>query len=155
MTAWKLGVVAVAAAAFFWGGYRYAAALYQADIDQLKAEHAVALAEQEKENRANERKQTEALTAAWEEVEKRKAELVESHADSASLRIELERVRLEANRYRARLSATGANAGKHLSVRLERCVGLLEEGAELSAEGADLSQRLSGKHDALVKLVSP
>lgn len=153
MSTWiKIGAVAIAAAALFLGGYRFAAALYQADIDELKASHAMALAEKEKENRANERKQNEALSAAWEEIEKRKAELAESRADSGNLRIELERVRNLADSYRARLSAAGASSCKHFAERLDRCVGLLEEGASLSSEGAGLSQRVSGKHDALARL---
>lgn len=153
MATWiKIGAAVFAAVAIFFGGYRYAAALYQSDIDQLKAEHAIALAAKEKENRANERKQADALAKAWEEVEKRKAELAESRADSGSLRLELERVRVESDRYRKRLSATGANACKHFAVRLERCVGLLEEGSGLAAEGAELSQRVAGKHDALAKM---
>lgn len=153
MSTWiKIGAVAIAAAALFLGGYRFAAALYQADIDALKAAHALALADKEKENRANERKQSEALAKAWEEVERQKAELAESRADSGSLRIELERVRQLADRYRTRMSAAGASSCKHFAVRLERCVGLLEEGAGLSSEGASLSQRVSGKHDALARL---
>lgn len=153
MSFWiKLGAVAVVAVGLFLGGYRYAAALYQADIDELKAAHALALADKEKEARANERKQTEALSAAWEEVEKRKAELAEIRADSGSLRLELERVRVQSDSYRKRLSAAGASACKHFAVRLERCVGLLEEGSGLAAEGAELSQRVSGKHDALARL---
>lgn len=153
MSTWiKIGAVAVAAAALFLGGYRFAAALYQSDIDELKAAHALALADKEKEARANERKQTEALSAAWEEVEKRKAELSASRADSGSLRLELERVRVESDRYRKRLSATGANACKHFAVRLDRCVGLLSEGSGLAAEGAEISQRVSGKHDALARM---
>lgn len=153
MSTWiKVGVVVLAATALFFGGYRYAAALYQADIDELKASHAMALAEKEKENRANERKQNEALSAAWEEVERQKAELAESRADSGSLRIELERVRVESDSYRKRLSAAGASSCKHFAERLDRCVGLLEEGAGLSSEGAEISQRVSGKHDALVRM---
>lgn len=153
MPTWlKIGAVAIAAAALFFGGYRYAAALYQADIDELKASHAMALAEKEKENRANERKQNEALSAAWEEVERQKAELAESRADSGSLRIELERVRVESNRYRKRLSAAGANSCKHFAERLDHCVGLLSEGTGLAAEGAEISQRVAGKHDALVRM---
>lgn len=153
MSTWiKIGAVAVAVAAVFFGGYRFAAALYQADIDELKAAHALALADKEKEARANERKQTEALSAAWEEVERRKAELAESRADSGSLRIELERVRQLADRYRTRMSSAGASSCKHFAVRLDRCVGLLEEGAGLSSEGAEISQRVSGKHDALARL---
>lgn len=153
MNTWiKIGAVAIAAAALFLGGYRFAAALYQSDIDELKAAHAMALAKKEKENRANERKQNEALAQAWEKVERQKAELAESRADSGSLRLELERVRQLADRYRKRLSATGANACKHFAVRLDRCVGLLSEGSGLAAEGAEFSQGLSGKHDALAKM---
>lgn len=153
MSTWiKIGAVAIAAAALFFGGYRFAAALYQSDIDELKASHAMALAEKEKEHRANERKQSEALSQAWDEVERRKAELAESRADSGSLRIELERVRVQSDSYRKRLSAAGASTCKHFAVRLERCVGLLEEGSGLVAEGASLSQRLSGKHDALARM---
>lgn len=153
MSTWiKIGAAAIAAVAIFLCGYRFAASLYQADIDALKAAHALALADKERENRANERKQTDALAKAWEEIEKRKAELAESRADSGSLRLELERVRVESDRYRKRLSATGANACKHFAVRLDRCVGLLEEGSSLSEEGASLSQRVAGKHDALVRM---
>lgn len=153
MSTWiKIGAVAIAAAALFFGGYRFAAALYQADIDELKAAHALALADKEKEHRANERKQTEALSQAWEEIEKRKAELAESRADSGSLRLELERVRNLADNYRARLSRAGTDSCKHFAKRLSSCVGLLSEGSGLASEGAELSQRLSGKHDALARL---
>lgn len=153
MSTWiKIGAVVLVAAALFFGGYRFAAALYQSDIDELKASHAMALAEKEKEHRANERKQTDALAKAWEEVEKRKAELAESRADSGSLRVELERVRNLADSYRKRLSAASASTCKHFAGRLERCVGLLSEGSGLAAEGASLSQRVSGKHDALARM---
>ena len=153
MATWiKIGAAVFAAVAIFFGGYRYAAALYQSDIDQLKAEHAIALAAKEKENRANERKQADALAKAWEEVERQKAELAASRADSGSLRLELERVRVQSDRYRKRLSAAGANPCKHFAVRLERCVGLLSEGSGLAAEGAELSQRVAGKHDALARV---
>lgn len=153
MSTWiKIGAVAIAAAALFLGGYRFAAALYQSDIDAMKADHALALAEKEKENRAHERKQSEALAQAWEEVEKRKAELAESRADSGSLRLELERVRVQSDSYRKRLSAASASTCKHFAVRLDRCVGILEEGAGLAAEGAEISQRIAGKHDALARI---
>ena len=74
MSTWiKIGAVVLVAAALFLCGYRFAAALYQSDIDAMKAAHALALADKERENRANERKQTDALAKAWEEIEKRKA----------------------------------------------------------------------------------
>lgn len=153
MSTWiKIGAVAIAAAALFLGGYRFAAALYQADIDEMKASHALALVEKEKEARANERKQSEALSQAWEEVERQKADLAESRADSGNLRIELERVRVQSDSYRKRLSAAGASSCKHFAERLDRCVGLLYEGSGLASEGAELSQGLSGKHDTLARI---
>lgn len=153
MSTWiKIGAVVFVAAALFLGGYRFAAALYQADIDEMKASHALALVEKEKEARANERKQSEALSQAWEEVERQKADLAESRADSGNLRIELERVRQLADRYRTRMSSSGASSCKHFAERLDRCVGLLYEGSGLAAEGASLSQRVSGKHDALARM---
>ena len=153
MSLWlKLGVVFIAVIAVFFAGYRYAAALYQSDIDELKAAHAMALADKEKEHRANERKQSEALSAAWEEVERQKAELAESRADSGNLRLELERVRVESDSYRKRLSAAGASSCKHFAERLDHCVGLLSEGSGLATEGASLSQRIAGKHDALIRM---
>lgn len=153
MSIWiRIGAVAIAAAALFLGGYRFAAALYQSDIDELKASHALALADKEKENRANERKQADALAQAWEEVERQKADLAQSRADSGSLRLELERVRVQSDHYRKRLSAASASSCKHFAERLDRCVGLLSEGSGLASEGAELSQRLSGKHDALARI---
>ncbi len=154
MTWMKIGAVALAAAAIFFGGYRFAAALYQADIDELKAAHAMALVEKQKEISANERKQNEALSQALDELERRKAELAESRADSGSLRLELERVRQLAEHHRARLPASGENPCKHFEERLSCCVRLLEEGAYLSSEGAELSQRASAKHDAVIRIHS-
>ena len=153
MSFWiKFGAVAVMAIGLFLGGYKYAAALYQADIDAMKAEHALALAEKEKEYRANERKQLEAVAQAWDDYEKEKAKLAESRADRASLRVELERVRNLADGYRSRLSEASANRCKHFEERLARCVGLLEEGTGLATEGAELSQRVSSKKDAVVRI---
>lgn len=147
----KIGAVAVVAVGLFLGGYKYAAALYQADIDQLKAEHALALAEKLKEISANASKQNLALAEAWDAYDQAMAELAESRANSGSLRSELDRVRKLADGYRARLSSTSANACKHFSDRLARCADLLSEGAGLATEGAELSGRISAKKDAVVR----
>ena len=155
MSFWiKLGAVAVVAIGLFLGGYKYAAALYQADIDQLKAEHALALAEKQKEISANASKQNQALAEAWNAYDQAMAELAESRANSGSLRSELDRVRNLADGYRARLSESGANPCKHFEVRLGRCAELLREGAGLSVEGAELSGRISAKKDAVVRIHS-
>ena len=155
MTTWiKIGAVVLVTAALFLGGYKYAAALYQADIDQLKAEHALALAEKQKEISANASKQNLALAEAWDAYDKAMAELAESRANSGSLRSELDRVRNLADGYRARLSESGANPCKHFEERLSRCADLLSEGAGLATEGAELSGRISAKKGAVVQIHS-
>lgn len=143
----------------FGAGYKFAAALYQADIAELERAHALALADKEKEYRANERKQIDAVTQAWDEYEKAKAEIAESRGNADNLRSELDRLRRLADGHKSGLPATSANPCKHCSDRLARCVGLLEEGAglsvegaELSQEGADLSSRIAAKKDAVVKI---
>ena len=146
MSAWLKSVgCAVVAALIFVAGYKYAAALYEADIAAINESHASALAEKEKTYRANERKQILAYTEAIDELEK-------SRSDARSMRDSLERVRIEADRYKSRLSQASANPCKHFIERLERCVGLLEEGAGLVTEGAELSGRISAEKDAVVKI---
>ena len=152
MTWFKPLACVLAAIGIFVSGYKYAASIYQAEIAEIEKNHALALAEKTAELRVNERKQMEAVITAWEEYEKTKAELTESRATAGDLRLELERVRVQSDRYRKRLSQASASACKHFAVRLERCVGLLEEGSGLAAEGAELSQRVAGKHDALARV---
>lgn len=146
MTSWlKATLVGFAVAAVFVAGYRYAAYKYQAQIAEIKAEQALAMKEKTDEYRAKEQSQAKQLADAWDKYEKARAE-------SVDLRADVDRVRQLADRYRTRMSAAGASSCKHFAVRLERCVGLLEEGAGLSSEGASLSQRVSGKHDALARV---
>lgn len=145
MTWFKYLGAAFAAAAFFIGGYKYAAALYEADIADMQAQHAMAMKEKTDEYRAKEKTQAQQLADAWDELERARAE-------SVSLRDDVDRVRVEADSYRTRMSSSGASSCKHFAERLDRCVGLLYEGSGLAAEGASLSQRVSGKHDALVRM---
>lgn len=146
MTSWlKATLVGFAVAAVFVAGYRYAAYKYQAQIAEIKAEQALAMKEKTDEYRAKEQSQAKQLADAWDKYEKARAE-------SVDLRADVDRVFQLADRYRTRMSAAGASSCKHFAVRLERCVGLLEEGAGLSSEGASLSQRVSGKHDALARV---
>lgn len=143
---WKVGTVAVAAAAFFIGGYRYAAALYEADIAQLLKEHALAIKEKTDEYRAKEQEQAKKLAEAWDELENARAE-------SIDLRGDVERVRKLADSYRAKLSGTDSDSCDALRERLAGCTNLLQEGAELSAEGARLSEGVATKKEAVVNLL--
>lgn len=146
MTSWlKATLVGFAVAAVFVAGYRYAACKYQAQIAEIKAEQALAMKEKTNEYRAKEQSQARQLADAWDRLERARAE-------SVDLRDDVERVRNLADSYRARMPPASASSCKHFAVRLDRCVGLLSEGSGLAAEGAEISQRVSGKHDALARM---
>ena len=145
MTWFKWAGAALVAVAIFASGYKYAAAIYEADIADLQAQHAMTTKELTDEYRRKEQDQAKQLADAWDKYEKARAE-------SVDLRADVDRVRDEADRYRAELSRAGADSCKHFAKRLSNCVGLLYEGSGLAAEGAELSQKLSGKHDAVVKI---
>lgn len=156
---WKVIGGILGAALIFGAGYEFAAAVYQADIADLEAQHALALAEKTAELRANESKQMEAVTTAWEEYEKAKVELAKSRASIGALNAELERMRNAADRNLDRLPQTSANPCKHFEERYARCVGLLKEGGSLSVRGSDLASEGAGllgevaaKKDAVVKI---
>ena len=137
----------LAAVSIFSCGYKYAASLYEADIADLQAQHALAIQEKTNEYRAKEQHQAEALVAAWDQLE-------QARAESVDLRADVDRVRKLADDYRARLSAAGTDSCDALRERLAGCTKLLEEGAKLSTEGAELSSRVSARKDALVKIHS-
>lgn len=147
MTWFKWAGAALAAVAIFVSGYKYAAAIYEADIADMQTQHALAMKEKTDEYRAKEQNQAQQLADAWDALERARAESVDLRADVA-------RVRDEADRYRAELSRADADSCTPVRKRLASCVGLLEEGAELSEEGASLSQRVSGKQEALARLHS-
>ena len=138
MTTWiKTGAVAIAAAAFFIGGYKYAAALYSEDIAQMREQAATAMAKQEK---------ALALSEAMDQ-------LAAARAESIDLRGDVERVRKLADSYRARLSAASTDSCDALRERLAGCTKLLEESAELCEEGARLSGEVAAKKDALASII--
>lgn len=149
MSIWiKIGAVAIAAAALFLGGYRFAAALYSEDIAQMREQAALALAKQEQAHREKERKSAQALAEAWDKLAK-------ASSDTSLLSSELDRVRKQADDYQRRLSGVAADSCSAERERLGKCVGLLREGAELSGEGAELSGRIAARKDALLHVVRP
>ncbi len=141
----KVGGALIAAVVLFVSGYKYASALYEADIADMQAKHALALKDKTDEYRAKEQSQAKQLADAWDALERARAE-------SVSLRDDVDRVRIEADRYRAELSRASSDSCTPFRKRLARCAELLAEGASLSSEGAGISRRISGKHDAVVKL---
>lgn len=145
MTWLKYLGAALAAAALFVSGYKYAAALYEADIADLQAQHALAMKDKTDEYRAKEQSQAQQLADAWDALERARAE-------SVNLRGDVDRVRKLADNYRSRLSAAGTDSCDAVKERLASCTRLLEEGAGLSAEGSELAERVAAKKDAVVKI---
>ena len=148
MNVWlKIGGALFTAVALFAGGYKYAAALYEADIADLQAQHALTTKELTDEYRRKEQDQAKQLADAWDKYEKARAE-------SADLRVDVDRVRKLADDYRARLSAAGSDSCNVVRKRLASCTDLLAEGAGLSAEGAKLSEQIAVRKDAMTRLLS-
>lgn len=143
----KYVAVLVLSAAFFVGGYQYAAALYGADIAALREDYATRAHALEVKYREKEKVQYQSLVAAWEERDRALSRVADLGAD-------VERVRKQAADARSRLSATGAGTCDAEREQLARCAGLLERGTELVRRGFDLSERVAIDKDAIAKIVS-
>lgn len=139
--------VLVASAAFFVGGYQYAAALYGQDIAELREDYATRAQALEAKYREKERTYAQSLVEAWEV---RDAAL----ARASDLSGDLDRVRREAVAARRRLSASSAGSCDAERKQLARCADLVERGAELVRRGVELSERTAIDKDAVVKIVS-
>lgn len=138
--------VLVLSAAFFVAGYQYAAALYGEDIAALREDYAARAQSLEIKYREKERTYAQSLVEAWEV---RDAAL----ARASDLSGDLDRVRLEADAARRRLSGTTSDTCKLERERLGRCSGLVVRGAELVKRGVELSERTAIDKDSVVQLV--
>ena len=138
-------IAVVALTAAFLGGYQFAAALYGEDIATLKEDYATRSQALEEKYRAKEQSTIQKLSEAWA---LRDAAL--GHVDDLSG--ELERVRLEADAARRRMSATRTGACQSEREQLARCAGLLERSGVLLERGAGLSQRIAIDKDAVVRM---
>ena len=143
----KYVAVLVLSAAFFVGGYQYAAALYGADIAALREDYATRAHALEVKYREKEKVQYQSLVAAWEERDRALSRVADLGAD-------VERVRKQAADARRRLSAAGAGTCDAEREQLARCANLVERGAELVRRGVELSERTAIDKDAVVKIVS-
>lgn len=143
----KVCATALALCVAFAAGYRYSAALYDADITALREDYANRSKAQEDNYRAKERESMEKLSQAWA---LRDSAL--GHVDD--LADELERVRQQAADAKRRLSAAGAGSCDAERKQLARCADLLGRGAGLVRRGVDLSERTAIDKDAMAMIVS-
>ena len=139
--------VLVASAAFFVGGYQYAAALYGEDIAELREDYATRAQQLEEKYREKERATAQSLVDAWEERDAALARVDDLTGD-------VERVRKQADAARRRLSGAGPDSCKSCREQLARCSGIVVRGAELVKRGVELSERTAIDKDALTKIVS-
>lgn len=147
MTKRELVAVLAMGVALFVGGYRYAAAIYGEDIAELREDYASRAQQLEEKYREKERATAQSLVDAWEA---RDAAL----ARASDLSGDLDRVRLEADAARRRLSGAGPNSCKSCREQLARCSGIVVRGAELVKRGVELSERAAIDKDAIVKMSS-
>lgn len=148
MSTWlKVATCAVAGFLIFGAGYKYAAALYEADIADLQAQHALALKEKTDEYRAKEQNQAKQLADAWDQLERARAE-------SVDLRDDVDRVRNEADRYLSRLSsADRKSSSSSYQTQVFTCTRLLKESAELLEEGGRMAQEFAIGGETVVRLL--
>lgn len=143
----KNGLVLIIAVCAFFGGYRYAAALYGQDIAELREDYAARAQSLEIKYREKERTYAQSLVDAWEARDKALARVDDLSGD-------LDRVRLEADAARRRLSGAAGGACNAEREQLARCADLLDRGADLVRRGVDLSERVAIDKDAIAKIVS-
>jgi hypothetical protein len=147
MASWMKAAGSVAAGVgIFVAGYQYAAALYGQDIAELREDYATRAQALEAKYREKERTYAQSLVEAWEV---RDAAL----ARASDLSGDLDRVRLEADAARRRLSGTTSDTCRLERERLARCSGLVVRGAELVKRGVELSERAAIDKDSVVQLV--
>ena len=140
-------LLACVSAGAFWGGYEYSAALYESDIAALREDYAVRAQALEVKYREKERVQYQSLLEVWQARD-------EALSRVDALSVDLDRVRLEADAARRRLSGTTSDTCKLERKQLARCADLLERGTELVRRGVELSERTAIDKDAIAMIVS-
>ncbi|WP_147408852.1 DUF2514 family protein [Sutterella sp. AM11-39] len=143
----KVGGALIAAVVLFVSGYKYASALYEADIADIQTQHALALKEKTDEYRSKEQSQAKQLADAWDALERARAE-------SIDLRADVDRVRNEADRYLSRLSsADRKSSSSSYQTQVFTCTRLLKESAELLEEGGRMAQEFAIGGETVVRLL--
>lgn len=146
MNTWlKVASCAVVGLLIFGAGYKYAASIYKVEIAQLREEHALATKELTDEYREKERGQAQQLADAWDALERARAE-------SADLRVDVDRVRNQAAALERKLSRSSAASYASERKLLAGCTSLLARGASLVERCEKVARDSATKHDAVVKL---
>lgn len=141
-----LAVISAVVVAFA-AGYKFAAALYGADIAELREDYATRAAALEEKYREEEKGQAAALAAAWEERDR-------ARVDAVDLRADLERVRGEYDDFKRRMSRADANPAKPDREPGGGGADLVARCSEVVARCVGLAQELSADRDAVSSLIN-
>lgn len=147
---WKIGAVAVAAAAFFMGGYKYAAALYEKDIASMIADY-------ERRAKTVQENANAKLLSEREKNAQTTSELVAQIEDlsvrSREYAVRVDRLQRDLAA-RSKVSRAESDPCRACKERCSKCEELLSEGIGLVQEGRELSESISVRKDAIVKYLS-
>lgn len=151
MTVWtKIGAFAVVASALFLSGYKFAAAMYEADIAEMVAEYEarVSLVNQKtSEDLVTERRKN---AQAIDDYLARISQLERRSRSDAVLVDRLQRELAS----RTEMSATGADPCRDCQEQISRCQRLLSRGVGLASRGAEMAVRNAAEKDAVVAIHS-
>ena len=136
----KAALIALACAFSAWVAYSYQSHKYEAQIADIKAQMAIAVAQQEKEN-------AQKLSKAIEERDSANARLDSLNRSNADL---LKRLSDSNNRESERASEYSQNA---LIERYAGCRRLLVRGSELAERGSRMVQQYATDYKALSDVV--
>ena len=137
----KAALIAVACAFSAWVAYSYQSHRYEAQIADIRAQMAIQVAQQEKEN-------AQKLSKAIEERDSANARLSALSASNASL---LDRLRKQSSGSSATAESTGTKESDGES--LARCRRFLQESAGLLDEACERWGRCAADKDALIEIV--
>lgn len=138
----------VALAGCFFAGAFVSGLYYRAELANVRAEYASAAEAYQNSLRVEERKNAERLAAA---TDAKQAEIDRLNDDLASMRGDIERLRVAASR-RSGVPAGGSGSGKSCERQVRECVRLLSEGAGLLEEGGELVRGFNADREAVRKL---
>ena len=144
----RIDVQIVALAGCFFAGAFVSGLYYRAELANVRAEYASAAEAYQNSLRAEERKNAERLAAA---TDAKQAEIDRLNDDLASMRGDIERLRVAASR-RSGVPADGSGSGKSCQRQVGDCLRLLEEGAGLLEESGELVGRFNADREAVRKL---
>ena len=145
----KIDFQIAALAGCFLAGAFVSGLYYRADLANVRAEYASAAEAYQNSLRAEERKNAERLAEA---TDAKQAEIDRLNDDLASMRGDIERLRVAASR-RGGVPADDSGSGKSCERQIGECVRLLSEGAGLLEEGSGLVGGLNADRAAVRKLM--